>query len=257
MQTILIIVATVLISAVVFIPIGVAIRKKIAESKIQSAESEAKRLIENVKIEAENLKKEELIKAKEEVLQIRNELDQEIKERRGDIQAQERRLIQKEENLEKRVTLYDGKEKELERKFADNEQKRVELEKLYEKGLEELQRISGLTQEQAKQQLLNDLDKEISQEKAAIIREQEAKAKEESVKNAREIISFAIQKCAADHTSETTVSVVSLPNDEMKGRIIGREGRNIKALETLTGIDLIIDDTPEAVIISGFDPLRR
>ena len=257
MQTILIIVATVLISAAIFIPVGVQIRKKFAESKIQSAESEAKRLLENVKIEAENIKKEELIKAKEEVLQIRNDLDKEIKERRGDIQAQERRLIQKEENLEKRVTLYDGKEKELERKFADNEQKRVELEKLYEKELEELQRISGLTQEQAKQQLLSDLDKEISQEKAAIIRDLEAKAKEEAVKNAREIVSFAIQKCAADHTSETTVSVVSLPNDEMKGRIIGREGRNIKALETLTGIDLIIDDTPEAVIISGFDPLRR
>ena len=257
MQTILIIVATVLISGVIFIPIGATLRKKIAESKIQSAESEAKRLIENVKIEAEKLKKEELIKAKEEVLQIRNELDQEIKERRGDIQAQERRLIQKEENLEKRVTLYDGKEKELERKFSDNEQKRIELEKLYEKELEELQRISGLTQEQAKQQLLEDLDKEITQEKAAIIRDLEVKAKEEAVKNAREIVSFAIQKCAADHTSETTVSVVSLPNDEMKGRIIGREGRNIKALETLTGIDLIIDDTPEAVIISGFDPLRR
>ncbi len=257
MQTILIIVATVLISAVIFIPIGAKIRKRIAESKIQSAENEAKRLLENVKIEAENIKKEELIKAKEEVLQIRNELDKEIKERRGDIQAQERRLIQKEENLEKRVTIYDGKEKELERKFADNEQKRVELENLYEKELQELQRISGLSQEQAKQQLLDDLDKEITQEKAAIIRDLEAKAKEESVKNAREIISFAIQKCAADHTSETTVSVVSLPNDEMKGRIIGREGRNIKALETLTGIDLIIDDTPEAVIISGFDPLRR
>ena len=257
MQTTLIIVATVLISAAIFIPIGVAIRKKVAESKIQSAESEAKRLLENVKIEAENIKKEELIKAKEEVLQIRNDLDKEIKERRGDIQAQERRLIQKEENLEKRVTLYDGKEKELERKFAENEAKRVELEKLHEKGLEELQRISGLTQEQAKQQLLDSLDKEITQEKAAIIRDLEAKAKEEAVKNAREIVSFAIQKCAADHTSETTVSVVSLPNDEMKGRIIGREGRNIKALETLTGIDLIIDDTPEAVIISGFDPLRR
>ena len=183
--------------------------------------------------------------------------DQEIKERRGDIQAQERRLIQKEENLEKRVTIFDSKEKELERKFADNEEKRVELEKLYEKELEELQRISGLTQEQAKQQLLNDLDKELTQEKAAIIREKEIKAKEEAIKNAREIVAFAIQKCAADHTSETTVSVVSLPNDEMKGRIIGREGRNIKALETLTGIDLIIDDTPEAVIISGFDPLRR
>lgn len=257
MQIVLIIIATVLISAVIFIPMGSAIRKKVAESKIQSAEIEAKRVLENVKIEAESLKKEELIKAKEEVLQIRNELDQEIKERRGDIQTQERRLIQKEENLEKRVSACEGKEKELERKFADNEQKKAELEELYAKELEELQRISGLTQEQAKNQLLKDLDREITQEKAAIIRELEMKAKEESQKNAKEIISFAIQKCAADHTSETTVSVVSLPNDEMKGRIIGREGRNIKTLETLTGIDLIIDDTPEAVIISGFDPLRR
>lgn len=257
METILIIVATVLISAVVFLPVGMTIRKKIAESKIQSAESEAKRLIENVKIEAENIKKEEMIKAKEEVLKLRNELDQEIKERRGDVQTQERRLIQKEENLEKRIAVYDGKEKELERKFSENEQKRVELENIYNKQLEELQRISGLTEEQAKQQLLSDLDKEITQEKAAIIRDLEAKAKEDATKNAREIISYAIQKCAADHTSETTVSVVALPNDEMKGRIIGREGRNIKTLETLTGIDLIIDDTPEAVIISGFDPLRR
>ena len=256
-QTVLIIIATILISAAIFIPVGGLIRKKIAESKIQSAENEAKRLIENIKIEAENLKKEELIKAKEEVLQIRNDLDLEIKERRGDIQAQERRLIQKEENLEKRVSAYDSKEKELERKLADNEQKRQDLEKVYEKQMEELQRISGLTQEQAKQQLLSDLDKEISQEKAQLIRDLEAKAKEDAVKNAREIVSFAIQKCAADHTSETTVSVVSLPSDEMKGRIIGREGRNIKTLETLTGIDLIIDDTPEAVIISGFDPLRR
>ncbi len=257
MKITLIIVATFLISAVIFIPIGVFIRKKIAESKIQSAENEAKRLIENIKIEAENLKKEELIKAKEEVLQIRNDLDLEIKERRGDIQAQERRLIQKEENLEKRVSAYDSKEKDLERKLADNEQKRQDLEKVYEKQMEELQRISGLTQDQAKQQLLSDLDKEISEEKAQLIRDLEAKAKEDAVKNAREIVSFAIQKCAADHTSETTVSVVSLPSDEMKGRIIGREGRNIKTLETLTGIDLIIDDTPEAVIISGFDPLRR
>ena len=257
METILIIVATVLISAVIFIPVGVLIRKRIAESKIQSAESEAKRLIENVKIEAENLKKEELIKAKEEVLKIRNELDQEIKERRGDVQAQERRLIQKEENLEKKVALFDSKEKDLERKFADNEAKKQELEKLYAQELEELQRISGLTQEQAKQHLLDELNKEITQEKAAMIKDLEAKAKEDAEKNAREIVSFAIQKCAADHTSETTVSVVSLPNDEMKGRIIGREGRNIKTLETLTGIDLIIDDTPEAVVISGFDPLRR
>ena len=173
------------------------------------------------------------------------------------VQAQERRLIQKEENLEKKVALFDSKEKDLERKFADNEAKKQELEKLYAQELEELQRISGLTQEQAKQHLLDELNKEITQEKAAMIKDLEAKAKEDAEKNAREIVSFAIQKCAADHTSETTVSVVSLPNDEMKGRIIGREGRNIKALETLTGIDLIIDDTPEAVILSGFDPLRR
>ena len=153
--------------------------------------------------------------------------------------------------------IYDGKEKDLERKFAENEEKKQELEGLVEKEKQELERISGLTEEQAKQKLLNDLEKEVTSEKAAIIREAEAKAKEDALKNAREIVGFAIQKCAADHTSETTVSVVSLPNDEMKGRIIGREGRNIKTLETLTGIDLIIDDTPEAVIISGFDPLRR
>ena len=257
MQTALIIVATFLVSAVIFIPVGVLIRKKIAESKIHSAEAEAKKLIDDVKIEAENLRKQQLIEAKEEVLKIRNDLDQEIKERRGDVQAQERRLIQKEENLEKRATMYDSKEKELERKVLENEAKKQELEELYAKQLEELQRISGLSEEQAKAQLLNDLDKEITQEKAAKIREIEAKTKEDSQKIAREIVGFAIQKCAADHTSETTLSVVSLPNDEMKGRIIGREGRNIKALETLTGIDLIIDDTPEAVIISGFDPLRR
>ena len=257
MQIVLSIIATFLISAVIFIPVGVYIRKRIAESKIQSAESEARRLLENVKIEAENMKKEELIKAKEEILQIRNELDQEIKERRGDVQVQEKRLIQKEENLEKRAMIYDGKEKDLERKFAENEEKKQELEGLVEKEKQELERISGLTEEQAKQKLLNDLEKEVTSEKAAIIREAEAKAKEDALKNAREIVGFAIQKCAADHTSETTVSVVSLPNDEMKGRIIGREGRNIKTLETLTGIDLIIDDTPEAVIISGFDPLRR
>ena len=257
MQTALIIVATFLISAAICIPVGMVIRKRVAESKIQSAEAEARKLIENVKIESENLRKQQLVEAKEEILKIRNELDQEIKERRGDVQAQERRLIQKEENLEKRATMYDSKEKDLERKVLENETKRQELEGLFAKQLEELQRISGLSEEQAKQQLLDELDKEITQEKANKIKEIEAKAKEESQKIAREIVGFAIQKCAADHTSETTLSVVSLPNDEMKGRIIGREGRNIKALETLTGIDLIIDDTPEAVIISGFDPLRR
>lgn len=228
MQTVLIIVATLVISAAVFIPVGSIMRKKTAESKIQSAEKEASRIIENGRIEAENLKKEGLINAKEEVLQLRNELDKEIKERRGDIQVQEKRLIQKEENLEKRALVFENKEKELEKKFADTEAKKTELEEAIKRELDELQRISGLTIDEAKKLLLSELDKEITQEKATILRDNENKLKEEAKKKAQEIVSFAIQKCAADHTSETTVSVVSLPNDEMKGRIIGREGRNIK-----------------------------
>ena len=250
-------IAIFLISAVIFTFVGIFARKKIAESKMQGAEEEAKRIVENAKVEAENLKKEEIIKSKEEILQLRNDLDKEIKERRSDIQSQEKRLIQKEENLEKRTTVFEGKEKELERKFTENEKKRNELNQMYLKEEEELERISGLTPEQAKKQLLDELEKEITVEKANLIRDLDIKAKEDATKNAKEIIGLAIQRCAADHTSESTVSVVALPNDEMKGRIIGREGRNIKTLETLTGIDLIIDDTPEAVIISGFDPIRR
>ena len=257
MQTGIIIFVTAFISAVIFTIAGYFLRKRTAESKIKSAEQEVQKLIENGKIEAENLKKQELVNAKEEALKIRNDLDQEIKERRSDVQAQEKRLIQKEENLEKRISQYENKEKELEQKIVENQNKKKELDELVGKEMEELQRISGLSNEEAKAILLQNLDRELTQEKAQLIKEHEAKAKDEAVKNAREIVTFAIQKCAADHTSEATVSVVQLPNDEMKGRIIGREGRNIKTLETLTGIDLIIDDTPESVIISGFDPLRR
>ena len=256
-MNILIIIATILISFAIGVPAGMAYRKKIAESKIQGAENEAKRLVDLAKIEAENLKKAEIFKAKEEIMNNRKELDQEIKERRGEIQKQEARLIQKEENLEKRSDNFEKKEQEVERELQDIERQKEEIVKLHEQEIVELQKIASLSKEEAKERLLAELDKELTVEKAAIIKEKEQKAKEEATKNAKELLTYAVQKCAADHSQETTVSIVSLPNDEMKGRIIGREGRNIKALETLTGIDLIIDDTPEAVVLSGFDPLRR
>ena len=256
-DNILTIIATVLISGIIFIPIGVLIRKKIAESKISGAESEAKRLVELANKEAENIKKEEIFKAKEEIMQARNELDREIRERRGEVQAQERRLIQKEENLDKRSDSFEQKEKDIERRLQDLERRKKDLQDVMDKQMTELQRISGLTEEEARNKILTELEKQMTTEKANLIKEMNEKAKEEASKNAREIPIRISIKCAADHTSETTVSIVALPSDEMKGRIIGREGRNIKALETLTGIDLIIDDTPEAVVLSGFDPLRR
>ena len=252
-----IVVATFLISIAIGIVVGMTIRKKIAESKIGSAEQEAKRVIDLAKVEAENMKKEEIFKAKEEIMNSRKELDQEIKERRSEVQKQESRMIQKEENLDRRSENLEKKERDLDKEYQSLEHQKEEANKVYEKQVEELQRIASLSKDEAREYLLNEMDKEITTEKAKIIRELNQKAKEEANKNAKEIISYAVQKCAADHTSETTVSIVSLPSDEMKGRIIGREGRNIKALETLTGIDLIIDDTPEAVILSGFDPLRR
>ena len=256
-MNIIITIATVLISLAIGIPIGIVYRKKVAESKIQGAENEAKRVIESAKKEAENLKKEEIIKAKEEIMANRKELDQEIKERRGEVQRQETRLIQKEENLERRADNFEKREKDLERELQNVEQQKQEIEKLHDLEMVELQKIAALTKEEAKARLLNEMEKELVAEKAALIREQDQKAKETVNKDAKEMLCYAIQKCAADHSQETTVSIVALPNDEMKGRIIGREGRNIKALETLTGIDLIIDDTPEAVVLSGFDPLRR
>ena len=254
---IVIVIASVLISLAIGIPIGMVFRKKIAESKIQGAENEAKRLVDLAKIEAENLKKEEIFKAKEEIMANRKELDQEIKERRSEVQKQEARLIQKEENLEKRADNFEKREKDLESQIQSLEVQKEELENLRNQEMIELQKIASLTKEEAKQRLLSEIEKELVAEKAALIREQDQKAKETVNKDAKEMLCYAIQKCAADHSQETTVSIVALPNDEMKGRIIGREGRNIKALETLTGIDLIIDDTPEAVVLSGFDPLRR
>ena len=253
----LIMIAAILISLAIGLVVGTILRKKIAESKIQGAEEEAKRLVDLAKIEAENLKREEIFKAKEEIIKDKEELDKEIKERRGEIQKQEARIIQKEENLERRSDNFEKKEKELEREYQVLEERKNDVEAVYAEQIQKLQKIAGLSQEEAKEHLLAEIEKQITSEKAALIRDLEQKAKEQANKNAKEILGYAIQKCAADHTSETTVSIVSLPNDEIKGRIIGREGRNIKALETLTGIDLIIDDTPEAVIISGFDPLRR
>lgn len=253
----LIIFVTFLISLILGFVIGTIVRKKIAESKIQSAEQEAKRLVDLAKVEAENMKKEEIFKAKEEIMNSRKELDQEIKERRSEVQKQESRMIQKEENLDRRSENIEKKEKSLEQEERSIEIQKNEVEELKVKELEELQKMAGLSTEEAKEFLLTQMESEITSEKAKLIKDLNQKAKEEANKNAKELISYAVQKCAADHTSETTVSIVNLPSDDMKGRIIGREGRNIKALETLTGIDLIIDDTPEAVILSGFDPLRR
>ncbi len=256
-MNIIINIAIFLISAVIFSFVGYTMSKRIAESKIRVAEEEAKRIIDSAAKEAENKKKEEIIKAKEEIMNSRKELDDEIKERRSEVQLQERRILQKEENLENKLEQLEQREQNLQKKNNEVESKRSEIEETINKQKEELQRISRLSVEEAKQYLLSEVEKSIVTEKAELIRRLDEEAKEKAQKNAKEIIGYAIQKCAADHTSETTVSIVSLPSDDMKGRIIGREGRNIKTLETLTGIDLIIDDTPEAVVISGFDPLRR
>ena len=252
-----IIIAAVLISFAIGIMLGIAYRKKVAESKIKSAEEESKKIVNMAKVEADNLKKAKVIEAKEEIVNSRKELDQEIKERRGEIQRQETRLIQKEENLEKRSESFEKREQELETKLKELEEKKHEIENLHDEEMKELQKIAALTKSEAKQILLKEVEKEVEADKATIIREANLKTKEEINKKAKQLLTYAVQKCAADHSQETTVSIVALPSDEMKGRIIGREGRNIKALETLTGVDLIIDDTPEAVVLSGFDPLRR
>ena len=236
---------------------GIKHRKKIAEAEIGSAEQESKRILSEAQRIAESKKREALLEAKEEIHRSRVELDREIKDRRNEIQRLERRLVQKEEMLDKKVESLEQKEEVLSKKTREVQANQEKITELQKKQMEELERISGLSVEDAKVYLLRNVEDEVKHEMAILIKDLEARAKEEADKKAKEIVACAIQKCAADHVSEATVSVVPLPNDEMKGRIIGREGRNIRTLETLTGIDLIIDDTPEAVILSGFDPIRR
>ncbi|KAJ51582.1 ribonuclease Y [Clostridium tetanomorphum] len=256
MKPIYYIVITAVVAAIA-IYIDFYIRKNVSAAKISNAEEEARKIVDKAEKEAESKKKEAILEAKEEVHRFRNDFEKESRDRRNEIQRLERRLIQREESLDKKSDVLEKREENLTKKQQELTELEASIQELYDKQRDELQRLSGLTSEQAKDILLEEVSKEIKHETAVMIKEVEAKAKEEADKKAREIITYAIQRCAADHVAETTVYVVNLPNDEMKGRIIGREGRNIRTLETLTGVDLIIDDTPEAVILSGFDPIRR
>ena len=257
MRTILEIIGTAVVVGLAGGAVGYLVRKNVAEGKIATAEEQAIRIVQDAEQTGEAKRKEIMMEAKEEIHRLRSEMERENKDRRNDLQRQERRLLQKEENLDRKIESFERKEEKLASKEQRLNAAQEKAEAMLEKRQVELERISGLTSDEAKQELLQSLEEEVKHESAMMVKDLEQQAKDEADRKAREIISLAIQRCAADHVAETTVSVVGLPNDEMKGRIIGREGRNIRTLETLTGIDLIIDDTPEAVIISGFDPVRR
>ncbi|ACD53215.1 ribonuclease Y [Clostridium botulinum] len=249
-----------IVNLIILLVLGILLYKmiqKVSKDKIESLEKEAQDVLERAKREAEALQKETILEAKEEVHKLRNDFEKESRERRNEIQRLERRVIQKEESLDKKSDALERREEKINQRMLDIDQVEANVKEIYTQRREELERISSLSSDEARKILLDEIKREISHDAALMIKDIESKAKEEADKRSREIITTAIQRCAADHVSETTVHVVALPNDEMKGRIIGREGRNIRTLETLTGVDLIIDDTPEAVILSSFDPIRR
>ena len=253
----MIIIACVVAAAAAGVLVGIVYRKKVAEATIGSAQQEATRIVNDAVSKAESKKKEAILEAKDEIHRQRTELEKELRERRSEVQRQERRLAQKEESLDRKTENIEKKDEQLTNKLKAAEKKAEEIELVKRSQIEMLEKISGFNKEQAKDYLLKTLESDLVHEKAVKIMEYEQKTKDEADEKAREIIATAIQRCAADHSADATVSVVALPNDEMKGRIIGREGRNIRTLETITGVDLIIDDTPEAITVSCFDPVRR
>ncbi len=256
-QTAIAVVIAVIVTALIAWNAAISYRKKVVEAKIGTAEEKARSIIDEAMKTAETKKREGLLELKEETLKNKNELERESKERRAELQKFEKRVLAKEEQLERKSDSLEKKESQLSSREDRLNKRQAEVDALAEKRVQELERISGLTSEQAKDYLLKTVEDEVKHETAMLVKELEARAKEEAGKKAKDYVVTAIQKCAADHVAETTISVVPLPNDEMKGRIIGREGRNIRTLETMTGVDLIIDDTPEAVILSSFDPIRR